>query len=61
MGCNNKLNNYDKMLTEEEEKHITEKEIAGYDDFDYTIMNKGLHELKNSAIEIVHNEEKYGG
>ena len=56
-----KRDNYDKMLTEEEEKHITEKEIAGYDDFDYIIMNKGLHELKNSAIEIVHNEEKYGG
>ena len=53
--------NYDKMLTDEEANHITEKEIAGYNDFDYTIENKGIHELKMAALEIVHNEEKYGG
>ena len=49
--------NYDNHLNEEEKEHITEKEIVGYDDFDYIIENKGLHKLKMEALELVHNEE----
>ena len=53
--------NYDMELTEEEKNHITEKEILDYNNFDYIIENKSLSELKNSALEIVRNEENYGG
>ena len=53
--------NYDDELTEEEAKHITESEIIGYDDFDYIIENRGLADLKNAALEVVRNEENYGG
>lgn len=48
-------------LTDEEAKHITESEIATYDDFDYIIENRGLDDLKNAALEIIRNEENYGG
>lgn len=54
-------NNYNDLLTEEEAKHITEKEITSYDQFDYIIENSSLKELKNSALEVVRNEENYGG
>lgn len=53
--------NYNDFLTEEEAKHVTEKEIISYDQFDYIIENKSLKELKNSALEVVRNEENYGG
>lgn len=53
--------NYDNELTEEEEKHRTETEINQYDEFDYIIENKSLKELKMAALEIVRNEENYGG
>ena len=53
--------NYNDMLTEEEKNHITEKEIAEYNEFDYIIDNIGLKELKDAAIEVVRNEENYGG
>lgn len=53
--------NYDNKLTKEEENHITEKEIKDYNDFDYIIENDNLDDLKRSALEIVKNEENYGG
>lgn len=52
---------YDDELTEEERNHLTEKEISSYDEFDYIIVNRGLNDLKNSALEVVRNEENYGG
>ena len=54
-------NNYDNELTEEEENHITEKDIDNYHDFDYVIENKGIDDLKLKALEIIRNEEKDGG
>ena len=48
---------YDDQLTEEEAKHITEREIENYNNFDYIIENRSLEELKMAALEIVHNEE----
>lgn len=53
--------NYNDFLTVEEKEHITEKEIANYNEFDYIIDNIGLKELKDAAIEVVRNEENYGG
>lgn len=52
---------YDNQLTEEEAEHITEKEVDTYDDFDYVIQNRSLGDLKASALELVRNEENYGG
>ena len=52
---------YDNMLTEEEANHVTEKEIDEYDEFDYVILNRSFDDLKTGAIEIVRNEENYGG
>ena len=34
-----------------------ETEIDEYKDFNYIIKNKSLQDLKNSVLEIVHNEE----
>ena len=51
----------DDELTDEEKNHITEVEIDAYNDFDYVINNKNLKDLKRSALEIIHNEENYGG
>ena len=51
----------DDELTDDEKNHITEVEIDEYDDFDYEIVNKDLKTLKRSALEIVRNEENYGG
>ena len=45
------------MLSEEEKNHITEKEISMYNDFDYIIENTGLDNLKEEAMEIIHNIE----
>ncbi len=50
-------NNYDNKLSVDEKNHITEKEISLYNDFDYIIENKGLNELKEKALEIIHNTE----
>ena len=49
--------NYNNKLSNEEAKHITETEIDEYKDFNYIIKNKSLQDLKNSVLEIVHNEE----
>ena len=54
-------NNYDDQLTDEERQHITEKEIDRYHDFDYVIVNKGIDDLKTSALEVVRSEENYEG
>ena len=48
---------YDDKLSEEEKNHITEKEISMYNDFDYIIENTGLDNLKEEAMEIIHNIE----
>lgn len=53
--------NYNAELTEEEATHITEKEIKEYNDFDYIIENTGFESLKEAALELVRNEEGYGG
>ena len=55
-----KRKNYDKNLTEEEKEHVTEREIANYNDFDYVIENTGLKSLKEAALEIVRDEENGG-
>ena len=52
---------YDANLTEEEANHITEKEVDQYDGFDYVLENRNLDDLKNAALEVVRNEENYGG
>ena len=54
-------NNYNDYLTEEEKNHITEREISKYNNFDYIIENRGFQDLRNSAVEVVRNEENYGG
>ena len=56
-----KRRDYDKNLTDEEATHVTEREIASYNDFDYVIENEGIKSLKDAALEIVRNEENYGG
>ena len=53
--------NYDNGLSEEEANHITEKGLDNYEDFDYIVHNNSLDDLENSALEIVRNEESYGG
>ena len=52
---------YNDELTTEEANHITEKEIEAYEAFDYIIENRSLDDLKVAAIELVRNEENYGG
>ena len=58
-----KLERYDyyDLLTETEANHITEKEIDMYNNFDYTVKNKKLDDLKTHALEIVRKEENYEG
>lgn len=53
--------NYDNELKEEEKNHITEKDLDDYDNFDYIIDAKDRADLKRSALEVVRNEENYGG
>ena len=53
--------NFDPELTEEEAKHITEKEIDEYQHFDYVIENRNLEDLKTAAMELIRDEESYGG
>ena len=52
---------YDNLLTETEANHITEKEIDMYNNFDYTVKNKKIDDLKTHALEIVRKEENYEG
>ena len=53
--------NFEAELSEEEKNHITEKDLDNYTDFDYIIENSNLKDLKRVALEIVRNEENYGG
>ncbi len=53
--------NYNDQMTDEERQHVTETELDQYEDFDYIIENRVIDDLKTSAIEIVRNEENYGG
>ncbi len=53
--------NYEDQMTDEERQHVTETELDQYEDFDYIIENRVIDDLKTSAIEIVRNEENYGG
>ena len=53
--------NFEPELSEEEKNHITEKDLDNYTDFDYIIENSNLKDLKRVALEIVRNEENYGG
>ena len=52
---------YDSSLSQEEEKHITEQEVDLYESYDYIIHNHSLASLKTAALEVVRNEENYGG
>ncbi len=45
-------------LTKEEAKHITEKALDDYDDYDYKIINETLEKLENDALTIIKQEEK---
>lgn len=51
--------NYNDNLTEEEREHVTEKEIASFNDFDYIVENTGFKDMNNKALEIVRKEENY--
>ncbi len=53
--------NYEDQMTDEERQHVTETELDQYEDFDFIIENRVIDDLKTSAIEIVRNEENYGG
>lgn len=53
--------NYNPELTEEEANHVTEKEINDYQFFDYVIENRNLEDLKTAAMELIRDEEGYGG
>ena len=53
--------NYDNELSEEEKNHATEQDLNDYNDFDYLVENSTLKDLKRVALEIVRNEENYGG
>ena len=53
--------NFEAELSDEEKNHITEKDLDNYTDFDYIIENSNLKDLKRVALEIVRNEENYGG
>lgn len=54
-------NNYESNLSEEEKNHITETDLDNYQEFDYIVENSNLKDLKRVALEIVRNEENYGG
>ena len=53
--------NYDNNLSKEEKEHITENDLDNYTEFDYLVENSNLKDLKRVALEIVRNEENYGG
>ena len=55
------VNGHTDVKAAEIENHITEKEILHYDKFDYVIENRSLADLKNAALEVIRNEENYGG
>ncbi len=43
-------------LTTEEQRHITEKELANYQKFDIVIENTSLEELEKTALRIIEGE-----
>ncbi len=49
---------YDDGLTDDEREHVTETELALFDEYDYKIVNRGLATLRKSAEEIVKSEER---
>ena len=49
--------NYENNLTISEKEHITEKDLDNYDNFDYFVKNTSLADLKESARQIIKNEE----
>ena len=51
----------DNYLPMEEANHITERELDNYNEFDYIVKNTDLDSLETSAINIIRNEELYGG
>ena len=52
--------NYDDGLSNDERSHVTETELALFDEYDYKIVNRGLATLKKSVEEIVKSEERGG-
>lgn len=53
-----KRENYDNTLTKKEEKHITERDLDDYDDFDFEIENKGYETLEENAEKIVEERKE---
>lgn len=49
--------NFDPELTIEESKHITEKDLDNYNDFNYIIENTSIDSLKLASKEILKAEE----
>lgn len=49
--------NFDDLLSKDEKNHVTETEIANYNDFDFIIKNRGLEELKRSALAVARSSE----
>ena len=49
---------YKSVLTEKEQKHLTETALDGYNNYDYVIHNDGtLNDLKNKVLEVVRKVE----
>ena len=51
-------NGYDSILSEKEQKHLTEVALDEYNNYDYVIYNDGtLEDLKKKVSEVVRSEE----
>ena len=55
---NLKRDNSNNGLSQEEKNHITEIDLDNYNSFDYKIKNNGILTLKESAKNIIKQEEK---
>lgn len=52
------LGKKDESLDEEEKNHITEIEFDNFNDFDYTLENNSLEQLKNNIYSILDDIER---
>lgn len=49
--------NYSDHLSDSEKQHITENDLNDYDEFDYSVLNTGMVDLKARAKELIRQEE----
>ena len=49
--------NYSDNLSDSEKQHITENDLNDYDEFDYSVLNTGMVDLKARAKELIRQEE----